>query len=61
MTEAAFAALMLVILGWAVISARLARWNITGPMVFTLAGFILANPDWGPSRSTPRRFTFLLR
>jgi sodium/hydrogen antiporter len=48
MTETAFAVLMCVILGWAVVSARLARWNVTGPMVFTLAGFVLANPDWGP-------------
>jgi sodium/hydrogen antiporter len=48
MTESVFAVLMLVILGWAVVSARLAGWNITGPLVFTLAGFVLANPDWGP-------------
>ncbi|MGY4857287.1 cation:proton antiporter [Cryobacterium sp. AP23] len=47
MTQAAFAVLMLVILGWAVLSDRLARWNITGPLVFTLAGFFLANQDWG--------------
>ena len=47
MTQSAFAVLMLVILAWAVLSDRLARWNITGPFVFTLAGFLLANQDWG--------------
>ncbi|WP_104165139.1 sodium:proton antiporter [Cryobacterium sp. N22] len=47
MTQTAFAVLMLVIIGWAVLSDRLARWNITGPFVFTLAGFLLANQDWG--------------
>jgi len=48
MTESAFAVLMLVIPGWAVVSDRLARWNITGPFVFTLAAFLLGNGDWGP-------------
>jgi sodium/hydrogen antiporter len=46
--ESVFAVLMLIILGWAVVSARLAGWNITGPLVFMIAGFVLANPDWGP-------------
>src|SRR5512134_3858378 len=48
MPEATFAVLMLVILGWAVVSDRLARWNVTGPMVFTVFGFVLANQEWGP-------------
>lgn len=48
MTESAFAVLMLLVLGWAVTSDRLARWNISGPLVFTIAGFVLANPGWGP-------------
>ncbi|HUG51148.1 MAG TPA: cation:proton antiporter, partial [Terrimesophilobacter sp.] len=48
MTESSFAVLVLVVLGWAVVSDRLARWNITGPLVFTVAGFLLGNPDWGP-------------
>ena len=47
MTQAAFGVLMLVIFIWAVLSDRLARWNITGPIVLTLAGFLLANPSWG--------------
>jgi sodium/hydrogen antiporter len=47
MTEATFAVLALLILGWAVVSGVLARVNITGPLVFTVAGYLLANPDWG--------------
>lgn len=46
-TEAAFAVLTLLILGWAAASALLMRVNVTGPLVFTVAGFTLANPDWG--------------
>jgi NhaP-type Na+/H+ or K+/H+ antiporter len=48
MTELAFAVLMLLVLGWSVVSDRLSRWNITGPLVFTVAGFLLANGTWGP-------------
>ena len=48
MTELTFAVLMLLVLGWAVVSDRLARWNITGPLVFTIFGFVLANRAWGP-------------
>jgi NhaP-type Na+/H+ or K+/H+ antiporter len=47
-TEATFAVLALLVLGWAVVSGVLARANINGPLVFTVAGFTLANPDWGP-------------
>lgn len=47
MTEAAFASLALLILGWAVGSALLLRVNVTGPLVFSVAGFLLGNPDWG--------------
>ena len=47
MTPAAFAVLMLVVFGWAVFSDRLARWNITGPIILTVAGFLLSNQDWG--------------
>ena len=48
MTEATFAVLALLVLGWAVVSGVLARANINGPLVFTVAGFLLANPDRGP-------------
>ncbi|TFC06898.1 sodium:proton antiporter [Cryobacterium adonitolivorans] len=47
MTASTLGVLMLLILGWAVISERLARWNITAPLVFTVAGFLIANPSWG--------------
>ena len=47
-TEAAFAVLALLVLGWAVISDLLARMNINGPLFFLVAGYLLANPDWGP-------------
>lgn len=47
MTEATFAALALLVLGWSVISGLLARVNINGPLLFTAAGYLLANPDWG--------------
>ena len=30
------------------VSDRLARWNITGPLVFSVSGYVLANRDWGP-------------
>ena len=46
--ESVLAALSLIVLGWAVVSNRLALWNITGPLVFTVAGFVLGNPVWGP-------------
>jgi NhaP-type Na+/H+ or K+/H+ antiporter len=47
-TEATFAALALLVLGWSVISGLLSRVNINGPLLFTAAGYLLANPDWGP-------------
>src|SRR3954452_8967995 len=46
-SEATFAVLMLLILAWAFTSQLLARMNITGPLVFAVAGYVLANPDWG--------------
>ncbi len=48
MTESTFAVLTLLLVAWAVTSDLLARFNINGPLVFSLAGFVLANPDWGP-------------
>ncbi|MEU4292590.1 cation:proton antiporter [Kribbella sp. NPDC026596] len=47
-TEATFAVLALLVLAWAVTSDLLARLNITGPLVFAVAGYALGNPDWGP-------------
>jgi NhaP-type Na+/H+ or K+/H+ antiporter len=47
-TETTFAVLALLVLAWAVVSDLLTRANLTSPMVFAVAGFFLANPDWGP-------------
>ena len=47
MTESAFAVLMSIVIAWAVLSDRLARWNISGPLVLSVAGFVLANETWG--------------
>jgi NhaP-type Na+/H+ or K+/H+ antiporter len=46
-TEATFAVLSLLVVGWAVTSKLLSRANISGPLLFTAAGYLLANPDWG--------------
>ena len=48
MTEAGFAILMLLVLGWAVFSNLLARVNITGALAFLVGGYVLGNPSWGP-------------
>jgi NhaP-type Na+/H+ or K+/H+ antiporter len=47
MTASVVVAISFLVLGWAVISGALARHDITGPLVFTVAGFVLANPEWG--------------
>lgn len=48
MTDVTFAVVALLVLAWAITSDLLARANITGPLVFTVAGFVLGNRDWGP-------------
>jgi NhaP-type Na+/H+ or K+/H+ antiporter len=47
-TESTVAVVSLLVLGWAIISGPLARHNITGPLLFMVAGYLLGNPDWGP-------------
>jgi sodium/hydrogen antiporter len=47
-TASAVAVIAFLVLGWAVVSAALARRNITGPLIFAVFGYFLANPDWGP-------------
>lgn len=42
------AVLTVLVFGWAVVSGALARRNVTGPLIFAAAGYVLANPDWGP-------------
>ena len=48
MTASAVAVVAVLVFGWAVGSDALARRNITGPLVFSVAGYLLSNPDWGP-------------
>lgn len=48
MTQSTIAVLALLVLGWAAVSGALARHDITGPFVFAVSGYLLANPDWGP-------------
>lgn len=38
----------MLVFAWAVSSKLLARDNVTGPLVFAVCGYVLANPDWGP-------------
>jgi NhaP-type Na+/H+ or K+/H+ antiporter len=47
MTAGALIALATVMFVWAVLSARLTRRNLTGPLVLLTAGVVVANPDWG--------------
>lgn len=48
MTESVFASLMFLMLAWAVVSRLLGSVNVTGAQVFLVAGYLLANPSWGP-------------
>jgi NhaP-type Na+/H+ or K+/H+ antiporter len=47
MTEVTLAVLGVLVFAWAVISGASQRRSVTGPMVFTVAGFLLCNPSWG--------------
>ena len=47
MNEGTVLALSIVIFGWAILAERLAARNLTGPLVFLVAGLLLANPSWG--------------
>ncbi len=47
MSAAAIAVVSLLILVWAVLSGVLARHDVTGPLLFVVCGYLLANPDWG--------------
>lgn len=48
MTVGAVALVGLLVFAWASTSGALARRNVTGPLVFAVAGYLLANPTWGP-------------
>ena len=47
MNEAALAGLSIVIFGWAILSDWFTRHNLTGPLMFMVAGLVLANSSWG--------------
>jgi NhaP-type Na+/H+ or K+/H+ antiporter len=42
------ATLAVLVFAWATLSGALARRNVTGPLIFATAGYLLGNPDWGP-------------
>lgn len=46
MTAAMIGVLALLVLAWVVTSDLLARANITGPLFFTVAGFLIGSHDW---------------
>lgn len=48
MTTTTAAVLAVLVFGWAVFSGALARRNVTAPLIFAFAGYVLANPSWGP-------------
>lgn len=48
MSVEAAAVLTLLVFAWSVTSGELARRNVTGPLVFAVAGYVLSNPTWGP-------------
>ena len=48
MTVNAVAIVAVLVFTWAVLSGVLARRNVTGPLVFAVAGYLLGNPGWGP-------------
>ena len=47
MTTTTVIALAVVLFGWSIVSGRLAARNLTGPIVFVVAGLLLANSSWG--------------
>ena len=47
MSTGALITLGIVIFGWSLLSEQFAARNLTGPLVFMIAGLLLANPSWG--------------
>ena len=41
-------AVALLFLAWASLSGLLGRKSVSGPFLFVVVGYLLANPDWGP-------------
>jgi NhaP-type Na+/H+ or K+/H+ antiporter len=50
MSESAALVVALLILAWAALSGLLGRHSVTGPLIFVVVGYLVANPDWGPVR-----------
>jgi sodium/hydrogen antiporter len=48
MSASIVAVFAVLLFGWSILSGALARHNVTGPLVFVSAGYLLGNPDWGP-------------
>ena len=48
MTASIIVAFGTLLFGWSIMSGALSRRNITGPLVFAAAGYLLCNPQWGP-------------
>jgi NhaP-type Na+/H+ or K+/H+ antiporter len=47
MTTTTVIVLAIVVFGWSIVSEALAARDLTGPLVFVVAGLLLANPSWG--------------
>ena len=47
MTASVLVAVAGVLFVWAALSARVAAADLTGPLVFLVAGFVLGHPRWG--------------
>ena len=50
MSESAALVVALLVVAWAALSGLLGRHSVTGPLVFVVVGYVLANPDWGVVR-----------
>lgn len=48
MNETLILAVAVLLLAWSVFSGVLARHDLTGPLLFLVVGYVVANPDWGP-------------
>ena len=46
MSPGALIAFVLLLFGWSVLSGRLERLDVTGPIVFVAAGVLLCNGSW---------------
>ena len=47
MNAATIAAVAVLVTVWSLVSGVLSRRNVTGPIVFVVAGYALGNPEWG--------------